>query len=63
VDAAVMLPNWDLSEAEESDINSNKKVLGKKEKIRRALSRYQREEALSNPCRSMPVWQTLNLKP
>jgi hypothetical protein len=21
------------------------------------MSRYQREEALSNPCRSMPVWQ------
>ena len=53
----VMIPKWDLSEEEESDIDAKKKPLGKMEKIRCALSRYQREEALSNPCRSMPVWQ------
>ena len=57
VDALVMLPRYDLSEAEEDAIDMKEKALGKPEKIRRALSRYQREEALGNPCRSMPAWQ------
>jgi hypothetical protein len=57
VDALVMLPKWDLDEAAEDAIDAGDRPLGKPEKIRRALSRYQREEALSNPCRSMPAWQ------
>ena len=57
VDALVMLPTWDLGEAAEDAIDAGDRPLGKPEKIRRALSRYQREEALSNPCRSMPAWQ------
>lgn len=57
VDAFLMMPTWDLTEEEEDAIDAKRKQLGKPEKIRRALSRYQREEALSNPCRAMPAWQ------
>ena len=47
----------DLTEAEEEALDKKEKELTKPIKIRRAISRYQREEALSNPCRSQPVWQ------
>ena len=47
----------DLTEVEEEALDKKEKELTKPIKIRRAISRYQREEALSNPCRSQPVWQ------
>jgi hypothetical protein len=57
LDALVMVPRWDVSEAKEDAIERGEVPLGKIEKIQRALSKYQREEALSNPCRSMPAYQ------
>ena len=57
LDALVMAPEWDLSDAKETALERGEAPLGKIEKIRRALAKYQREEALSNPCRSMPAYQ------
>ena len=57
LDALVMVPRWDVSEAKEDALERGEVPLGKIEKIQRALSKYQREEALSNPCRSMPAYQ------
>ena len=57
LDALVMVPRWDVSDAQEDAIERGEVPLGKIEKIQRALSKYQRDEALSNPCRSMPAYQ------
>ena len=50
LDALVMLPKWDGSDEANESKNINP---SKVQKIKTALSKYQREEALSNPCRSM----------
>jgi len=57
LDALVMVPRWDLSDAKEDALERGEVPLGKMDKIQRALAKYQREEALSNPCRSMPAYQ------
>mmetsp|Transcript_37092 Transcript_37092/g.91662 ORF Transcript_37092/g.91662 Transcript_37092/m.91662 type:complete len:641 (+) Transcript_37092:51-1973(+) len=57
VDAFIMVPGWDLSEKEEGAIDAKEKELTRTDKLRRAFGRYQREEALANPCRAMPAWQ------
>ena len=57
LDALVMVPRWDLSDAKEDALERGELPLGKMDKIQRALAKYQREEALSNPCRSMPAYQ------
>ena len=57
LDALVMVPRWDLSDAKEDALERGELPLGKMDKIQRALGKYQREEALSNPCRSMPAYQ------
>ena len=57
LDALVMAPRWDLSDAKEDALERGEVPLGKIEKIQRAIAKYQREEALSNPCRSMPAYQ------
>ena len=57
LDALVMVPRWDLSDAKEDALERGEMPLGKMDKIQRALAKYQREEALSNPCRSMPAYQ------
>ena len=58
-DLIVMLPRWggapDEKKATDKNPSSSSSSFGSK--TRRALTKYQREEALSNPCRSMPAWQ------
>ena len=61
LDALVMVPRWNLSD-EALDEIAKRRDAGDKPgdalaRYRGALAKYQREEALSNPCRSMPAWQ------
>ena len=56
-----MVPRWNLSD-EALDEIAKRRDAGDKPgdalaRYRGALAKYQREEALSNPCRSMPAWQ------
>ena len=54
-DLIVMLPRWGGAPDEKTTNEPSSSSFGSK--TRRALAKYQREEALSNPCRSMPAWQ------
>ena len=57
-DLIVMLPRWGGAPDEKTtDKNPSSSSSSFLSKTRRALAKYQREEALSNPCRSMPAWQ------
>ena len=60
LDALVMVPNWELSDDARDEMAKGMnrgEVPDKLSEYRTALAKYQREEALSNPCRSMPGWQ------
>ena len=63
LDALVMVPRWNLSDhaldeiAKGRDAGEKPGNTHKLAQYRGALAKYQREEALSNPCRSMPAWQ------
>lgn len=63
LDALVMVPRWNLSDDALDEIAKRQgRDAGEKPgealaRYRGALAKYQREEALSNPCRSMPAWQ------
>jgi hypothetical protein len=55
-----MVPNWELSDDARDEMAKGMnrgEVPDKLSEYRTALAKYQREEALSNPCRSMPGWQ------
>ena len=57
-DLIVMLPRWGGAPDEKKATDENPSSSSSfGSKTRRALAKYQREEALSNPCRSMPAWQ------
>ena len=51
----VMLPKWDGDG--NAFLSDDTRGVSKSNKIKRALFGYQREEALANPCRSMPWFQ------
>jgi hypothetical protein len=60
LDALVMVPNWELGDDARDEMAKGMnrgEVPDKRSEYRTALAKYQREEALSNPCRSMPGWQ------
>ena len=60
LDALVMVPNWELGDDARDEMAKGMnrgEVPDKLSEYRTALAKYQREEALSNPCRSMPGWQ------
>ena len=60
LDALVMVPNWELGDDARDEMAKRMnrgEVPDKRSEYRTALAKYQREEALSNPCRSMPGWQ------
>ena len=60
LDALVMVPNWELGDDARDEMAKGMnrgEMPDKLSEYRTALAKYQREEALSNPCRSMPGWQ------